>query len=411
LSLKKKPQSKQLKPLAKARSKGSPRVPTSALSPQIPGLKLGILGGGQLAQMLALAAYPYGILPQIYAPSSTEPAAQVSPFFFQGDLKDEKALESFLKQCDVVTFESEFLNASLLEKLSLDTQTPIFPHPRLMGELQDRLSQKRLLEKYKIPTAPWGVVDTWSDIEALTESLSSVGREIVLKQRRFGYDGYGTFFVNPKKDFSLWEQIQSKTKEGFIAESKIPFKRELALILARDRHGNIVDFPLVESKQTNARCDWVMGPIRHPKEQALRKVLKHFIRKEDYIGVIAFELFDTGKELLVNEIAPRVHNSGHYSQDALSMSQFQAHVMAVCNQQLFTPKVLAPFAMANLLGVTGETPSWPRTLWSSQHQGHLHWYGKKENRAHRKMGHINTLGKTPKAALSVALTARRKVTL
>lgn len=372
-----------------------------------PGLRLGILGGGQLARMLALAAYPYGITPHIFAAHREEPAAQVAPEFFAGKADDAEALKAFLKSCDVVTFESEFLNADLLERLSLSEKIPLFPRPALMGQLQDRLSQKQLLEKYKIPTAPYGKIDQWTDIEALID----LGREIVVKQRRFGYDGYGTFFVDTKSGQKSWDEIRQKTKEGFIGEKKISFRRELALLLARDRHGTIIDFPLVESKQTNARCDWVMGPIKHSKELALRKKLKTFLTKENYVGVMAFELFDDGKQLLVNEIAPRVHNSGHYSQEALTLSQFQAHVLAVAGYRLTPPQVLAPFAMANLLGESEQTPHWSDQLWTTSAPGQLHWYGKQSNRAHRKMGHLNALGKTPKAALKTALAARRKVQL
>lgn len=372
-----------------------------------PGYKLGILGGGQLARMLALAAQPYGILPQVYGPSSNEPAPQVTPFFFKGDLKDASALEAFLKACDGVTFESEFIDAELLEKLSNKTKTPIYPKPQLMGKLQDRLSQKQLLEKYKIPTAPYAAVASWPEIH----QLKSFGSEVVVKQRRFGYDGYGTFFVKTKSGENQWAEIHQKTSEGFIAEKKIAFKRELALLMARDQFGNIIDFPLVESHQTNARCDWVMGPIKHAKETALRKSLRTFLKKEDYVGLIAFELFDTGKDLLVNEIAPRVHNSGHYSQNALTLNQFQAHVLAVCGYKLFTPKVLSPFAMANLLGKSNRIPSWSPQLGDDKSQTQLHWYGKSENRAHRKMGHINAVASTPNAALKLALAARRKVQL
>lgn len=370
-----------------------------------PGLRLGILGGGQLAQMLALAAYPYGILPCIYATGPRDPAAQVSPHLFQGNLKDSEALEAFLRSCDVVTFESEFLDANLLKQLSEKSKTAIYPEPYLMGLLQDRLSQKQLLEKYQIPTAPYSQVSKWTDIL----QLKSFGSEVVLKQRRFGYDGYGTFFIKLKGGESSFNEVYKKSQEGFIAEKKIPFRRELALLMARDHFGQIVDFPLVESKQTNARCDWVMGPIRHPKEKSLRQALKKLLVKENYIGVIAFELFDTGKDLLVNEVAPRVHNSGHYSQNALTLSQFQAHVLAVTGSKLFTPEILSPFAMANLLGTSNVSPTWSHQLGKNNEAVQLHWYGKQDNRNHRKMGHINTLADTPKAALKMALSARRKV--
>lgn len=371
------------------------------------GTRLGILGGGQLARMLALCSYPYHILPQVYAKDQNEPAAQVTPHCYTGDPQDLQALQNFLSRCDVVTFESEFLDASLLEKLSRETLVPIYPSPALMGLLQDRLTQKQLLFKYKIPTAPYLEVNSWNDFQ----KVKALASEVVLKQRRFGYDGYGTFFMKASATESTWKDVQTKSAHGFIAETKILFKRELALLLARDRHGQVIDFPLVQSKQTKARCDWVIGPVKHKKEAALRKVLKHFLKKIDYVGVMAFELFDTGKELLVNEIAPRVHNSGHYSIDALTLSQFQAHVLAVTGYKLPTPKTLSTFAMANLLGESSKTPHWNQDWFQKNPQVHLHWYGKLENRPHRKMGHINCLGATPQEALKKSLLARRKVTL
>lgn len=372
-----------------------------------PDFKLGILGGGQLAQMLALAAHPYGIKPLIYANSAEEPAAQVTPSVHLGRLTDEKSLETFLRSCDVATFESEFLDANLLQKLSEKTKTPILPSPLLMGKLQDRWHQKNLLLQYKIPTAPFHKISSLEDLQ----KASPLGSEIVLKQRKFGYDGYGTFFISLKDADQHWEDVRQKTKEDFIGEQKIKFRRELALLLVRNSNGQIIEFPLVESQQTRAQCDWVMGPVSHPKEKALRRRLKTFIEKENYVGVMAFELFDTGKDLLVNEIAPRVHNTGHYSQNAMTLSQFQAHVLAVCNYDLPTPKILSPFAMANLLGQSGETPRWPRGILPAKEACQWHWYGKKENRRFRKMGHINALGKTPQKALKEALKARGKVQL
>lgn len=372
-----------------------------------PLIKLGLLGGGQLARMLALSAAPYGIQSQVFAKDSLEPAAQVTPFVYTGSPDDKVALKAFLSQCDVVTFESEFLNASLLTELCQETQTPVYPSPSLMGELQDRLTQKQLLFKHKIPTAPYVKVHSWSDWPAAVALSSS----LVLKQRRFGYDGYGTFFVKAHLTEAQWNDLQAKSAYGFIAEAKINFKRELALLLARDRHGRVIDFPLVESKQTQARCDWVMGPVKHPKEATLRKSLHLFLKKINYVGVMAFELFDTGKELLVNEIAPRVHNSGHYSINALTLSQFQAHVLAVAGFQLPKPRVISPFAMTNLLGQSSNSPLWNKDWFYKNPTAQLHWYGKRENRLGRKMGHINTIDKTSSLALRQAILARRKVQL
>lgn len=374
----------------------------------VPGFKLGILGGGQLARMLALAAYPYGFQVYIYAKDPKEPAAQVTPHVFVGEPHDRKALKNFLRQCDAVTFESEFLDATLLEGLCQETRVSVFPSPSLMGLLQDRLTQKQILFKHKIPTASYQEVSSESDFQ----KLKTFSKDVVLKQRRFGYDGYGTFFVNTTKDLLLWKkELQAKSAHGFIAETRIKFKRELALLLARDRHGQIVHFPLVESKQTNARCDWVMGPIQHPREPQLRKSLQLFLKKINYVGVMAFELFDTGQELLVNEIAPRVHNSGHYSLDALTLSQFQAHVLAVADCKLPSPQVLSAFAMANLLGQSTLIPQWDTDWFYKNPSSQLHWYGKADSRKDRKMGHINSLSSTPQKALKQAQRARKKVRL
>lgn len=367
--------------------------------------KIGILGGGQLARMMSLKTHELGLLPIIYSEKKDDPAALTTTFHFQGSSDAVTPLKNFLSQCDVVTFESEFLNGQLLAQLSQDTGTPIYPSPLLMEQLQDRATQKRLLHKFKIPTSQSMEVANLAELEL---AINVIGPKLVLKKRRFGYDGYGTFFIDANKDQkSHWKTYFENNVHGFIAEKFIPFKRELAILLARDLHGQVQTFPLVESKQTNARCDWVMGPIVHPRKKQLTQMLSQFVKKIDYVGVIAFELFDTGKELLINEIAPRVHNSGHYSQNALEYDQFQTHIMAISGfklpqNQLFTKG----FAMANLLGESNETPHWPQNL-----KGHLHWYEKSENRKSRKMGHINMLSASPKKALSLALKERKKVKL
>lgn len=371
-------------------------------------IKLGILGGGQLARMLALKSHELSILPLIYSSSKGDPAALVTSEHFSGSNSDINLLEKFLLRCDYVTFESEFLDGALLHELSKKNDIPIYPNPLLMDQLQDRATQKELLKANKIPTAKSLEV---KNLFELREAFQFIGKELVLKKRRFGYDGYGTFFVNSKNSDEKLNEILNSSPYGFIAEEKINFKREMAILLARDQFKNMVHFPLVESKQTQARCDWVKGPEKHSRTQKLLVNLKKFVTKIDYVGVIAFELFDTGKELLINEIAPRVHNSGHYSQNALDFDQFQTHVMAVCGFQIREPVQLTKaFAMANLIGQNSNSVKLPNSL-LKKIPAHLHWYCKKDNRAGRKMGHINTMASTPDAALKLALIARKKVSL
>lgn len=363
-------------------------------------LRLGILGGGQLARMLALQAHRMGIEPWVLCEKNTDPAAQVTRFWIEGSPHNPTDLSNFCSQVSFVTFESEFLDADVLASLN----EQIFPSPLLMGILQDRWSQKELLQKYKIPTAEYVVVENAEDLQ---QAWTHFPKGFVLKKRRGGYDGYGTYMVRTAKDLGPLLELLPKETSGFIAEAFIPFKRELAIILGRDQNKHSFTLPLVETKQTNAKCDWVQGPIKHTKASALIVRLQKMLQKENYVGVIGFELFDTGKEILVNELAPRVHNSAHYSLDALSEDQFSLHVKAVCGISCESPKLLAPgFAMANLLG-TKNSPA----DWKSDFTAKLHWYGKTENRPGRKMGHLTTTGATAKKALTQALKDRKKFSL
>jgi 5-(carboxyamino)imidazole ribonucleotide synthase len=183
----------------------------------------------------------------------------------------------------------------------------------------------------------------------------------------------------------------------------IPFKREVALIAARSRNGDSIRFPFVETFQENSRCLWVKGPLApSPKLAKIGRDVERFLREIDYVGVIGVELFETSTGYLVNELAPRVHNSGHYTQDAMTLDQFSAHVLAVIGRPLAEPEARAGgFAMMNLLGQHDKTPSWelPKDV-------HFHWYGKAENRVGRKMGHYNVLSTTPARALTIAKKKR-----
>jgi 5-(carboxyamino)imidazole ribonucleotide synthase len=382
---------------------------------QIPfaGIKIGILGGGQLARMLALKAHELGFVPVIFSASTLDPAAQVTPFHIKGEITHSKtstknlnALKSFLKICDVVTFESEFLNAQLLAELSIESGTAILPKPEKMAELQDRLTQKRLLVKSKLDTAHFTGVDNIDDLYA---AFKVIGPKLVLKKRLFGYDGNGTFFVTQKDSAQKLKKIFEKNPIGFIAEEFIPFKQELALIVGRDLFRNTIFYPLVQSQQIRARCDWIMGPVHHKKEKNLIKNIHNFLEQNNYVGVMGIECFDTGKDLLINEIAPRVHNTGHYTLNATYPDQFTAHIKAVCGQKLSPPLLTAAskgFAMVNLLGHSDLAPKWKADIHAA-----LHWYGKKDNRPGRKMGHLNSFHSSPQKALKWALNERKKIKL
>lgn len=370
-------------------------------SPYIsPELKVGILGGGQLARMLALSGHRLGLIPIIFSESKDDPAAQVTPHHFSGKISDSLALGRFIESCDIVTFESEFIDGVILSELSKKLNKNVLPDPLLMSSLRDRLYQKEFFKKYKLPTASYRPIASKSELDSAFKEL---GKKLVLKKRLFGYDGYGTYFLSSGSQ--LDPKINLQDANGYIAEETISFKRELALIIARDQFGTFVSYPLVESRQTQARCDWVRGPEKHPKLLDLIKKLKKFLAQTNYVGVMGIELFDTGGELLINEIAPRVHNTGHYTESACDFDQFLIHMMCVTGYKIPQPKILAKgFAMTNLIGSQDGHAHWDRSLKSP-----LFWYGKRENRPGRKMGHINSIDKNPKIALKLALQARTKV--
>ena len=364
--------------------------------------KIGILGGGQLARMLALRGFELGAQVHIYSESSNDPAAQVTRFSHQGKSDSTSDLKKFLKEVGVATFESEFMDAALLAKLSKETDTNIFPAPELMGKIQDRLSQKELLIKNKVPTTPYIAVANAEDLEKAFEEFGP----FVLKKRRFGYDGNGTFVCKDAKGLASLALMIDSEEYGWIAEKFVKFKRELACVIVRSSDGSIADLPIVETHQEDSRCLWVKGPIKtNTRLTALGTNLRKFLKNIDYVGAMGFEIFETEYDLIINELAPRVHNSGHYSMNALSEDQFSLHMKAVAGLRISSPLLLsAGFAMYNLIGSSKDTPQW-----SDIPDGvSFHWYGKTENRPGRKMGHMNALGTTPEAALTTLKIARRK---
>lgn len=365
-----------------------------------PGTKVGYLGGGQLARMLAQSAQNNGLEAHVLCPSKTDPAAQATGYFHQGDLNNQKDLENFLAKVDVATFESEFLNAEILTEAKKNTNATIYPTPELMGILQDRKTQKELFDQNRLPTSLWATVDTK---ELALDFIDRHGLPVVFKKRFFGYDGYGTFIVKTKKD--LLNFLEKDFEEGlFIVEQFIPFKKEVAIIIARSLDESFTHLPFVESFQKDARCDWVKGPYKTKHNKKMLPLLKRFLKKLHYVGVMGVEFFETSKGLIINEIAPRVHNTGHYSLTTEGLSQFDLHNMCLLGQKL--PKeieIKGGFAMANLIGEGGKVHLKPDPA--------LYWYGKADNRQGRKMGHLNGLGKSAKEALNTVLKKRRKYQL
>lgn len=363
--------------------------------------KIGIIGGGQLARMMLLKAHQLGMSCSVMSSFVNDPAGKVTSSWKKGDVKKLADVKNFIKDIDILTFESEFASKEILQFLATQKKIQVHPSPKLMMSLQDRLTQKKLLEKYKIPTSPFGEFDQLSKLDEVFHGLP-----LVFKARRDGYDGKGTYILKKTSD-KKFNTFFNNQENGLIWEKFIPFKRELAISLARNKKGEIVFLPLVESYQENYRCLWVKGPVVHKKLTSLKSKLKKLVEGEKYVGIIAFELFDDGENLIVNEIAPRVHNSAHYSQEGLTEDQFALHMKAISNEKLETPKcVQAGFAMYNLIGDTSKEPRW-----NSFKDCAFHWYGKDKNYAGRKMGHINAIGSSPNQALNKVKKMRKEIKL
>jgi 5-(carboxyamino)imidazole ribonucleotide synthase len=353
--------------------------------------------------MLALAAAPIGLKPSIFSESSEDPAAQVSAFWRPGNLQDPSAVREFARTLEYLTFESEFIDADFLRKALSGLSVRVFPSLDCLEVFQDRKSQKEKLKNAGINTSPFFAVNTESDLRTAFQLFRG---EFVLKLRKYGYDGKGTFYCKSERNLAELKPLLTQHKQGFIAEAIIAFKSECALMMFRSLDGSVASYPLMQTHQADSRCDWVLGPVSHPKLKSLIRKLTFLMNEMDYVGALGVELFNTGKELMVNELAPRVHNSGHFSQNAMTKDQFTLHLQCGLGAPLTPPKPLAKaYGMANLLGHSQRPPRPVQTTCA------LHWYGKSDNRPGRKMGHLNDLGATKTQVLKILLRERKKFEL
>ncbi len=356
---------------------------------------VGILGDGQLSRMLVQQGQRLGLNPWVLGSSPDSPAGQVTGAFLQGNIQNSKDIRRLFRMSSLIAFESEFVAKTALIEARRGLRTQIFPSPVLMDKLADRWSQKKLLVAADLPVAPFallgasGELDLQQELQRLSQTLK---RPLVIKQRKFGYDGYGTFYwPNTKKTQTAFSHALGPAfikNPGYIVEPLVQFRREMAVMVARSRNGECIAYPLVEWGSHQSKCLWVKGPTDHPAWKPTKLKIFSFLSQIKYVGVMAFEFFDTGKNLLVNEIAPRVHNSGHYTLEACQIDQFTMHWLCLLGAKLPQPRLTAPdFAMVNLLS-RGNAP----VRWQWPTVGQLHWYGKTQSRPGRKMGHLTVLG-------------------
>ncbi len=369
-----------------------------------PGKTIGVLGGGQLGRMFAHAAERLGYRIHIYEPEANGPAGEVSALETNRPYTDVEALTAFAKSVDVVTYEFENIPAEPL--WAIEKHVQLHPHWNVLETCQNRMREKNWLRKNNFSPVPFAEVEAGDDLGA---AIRKIGLPCVVKTADFGYDGKGQIKVSD--DATLARAAASFAKQRCVIEKFIDFKCELSVVVARSSTGEVKAFPVAENIHTKHILDFSIVPARVPADTAAEaeKLALAIVEKLNVVGLLAIELFLTDRgELLVNELAPRPHNSGHWTLDACVTSQFEQHARAVCGLPLGDVSVVAPVVMVNILGdawkwqgdkITGE-PDWPAVL--SHPRAKLHLYGKKEPRPGRKMGHFTVTAATAGAALEAA---------
>lgn len=360
----------------------------------VAGPRIGVVGGGQLARMMQPAAINLGIHLRVLAQTAEDSAAQVIPDTVIGPHDDLEALVAFAAQCDIVTFDHEHVPTEYLEELQR-RGVQVRPGPQALRYAQDKLEMRQALTAAGIPCPQWAHVQATADLDRFA---ASVGYPLVLKTARGGYDGKGVWVVaNRDEALDVVAQIIASETQ-VLAEQFVPFVREIAAQVARSPHGQCVVYPVVQSTQTNGICHEVIAPCpdldddRSAQAQAIAITVASTL---DVTGMLAVEMFDTGSAILVNELAMRPHNSGHWSIDGAVTSQFENHLRAVADWPLGSPAPVAPVTvMVNLLGGDiGDLQGAFRHVMARDPGVKIHVYGK-DVRPGRKVGHVTVMGDT-----------------
>ncbi len=355
---------------------------------------VGILGGGQLARMLALAGAPLGLRFRVLDQTADACAGQFAPLIV-GDYTDRAALETFASQVEVATFDFENVPAESAAWLA--ERVPVFPNPRALAMAQDRLAEKTLFRELGIPVPAFAPVDTR---EQLQQAVARIGTPCILKTRRLGYDGKGQFRLRGADDVdAAWAALGAQApKVGLILEGFVAFERELSVVACRTREGAFRTWPLTENWHVDGILSASLAPARVDAAQAQTAIAhaRSIAEALDYVGVFALEMFSRDGVLLANEMAPRVHNSGHWTIEGSETSQFQNHLRAVLGLPLGDTRMLGHACMLNWIGAL---PAAGPVL--AEAGGHWHDYGKSP-REGRKVGHA-TLRADSAAELADAL--------
>lgn len=371
------------------------------MKPILPGAMLGLLGGGQLGRMFTMTAHQMGYQVTVLDPDADSPAGRIADQFICADYADQAALQQMGEQCAAVTTEFENIPAEALAKLV--SYCSVSPDAHSVEIAQNRISEKQFLQSKGFPVAPFAVIEQSTDFEVVYDLFPGI-----LKVSQFGYDGKGQRHVNRAAE--LKTAFSDLGSVSCVLEKKLPLKCEVSVVLGRGHDGNVACFPVVENQHVNGILDISIAPARIPETlvESAYDVARKVADALNYRGVLCVEFFVLQDgQLLINEIAPRPHNSGHFSIDACVTSQFEQQLRALCHLPLGNTDLHQPCVMVNLLGDVwrkGE-PDWSQVL--GQPSVKLHLYGKTVARPGRKMGHFTVLDVTADEALARARSIKQ----
>jgi len=368
----------------------------------LPGATVGVLGGGQLGRMFVLRARTMGYRTAVLDPDPASPAGTAADLHLRAAYTEASALDRLAAECDAVTTEFENVPAEALERLPRSCR--VRPPVRAVAVTQDRISEKQFLERAGFATAPFHPVRDERDLE---RALGEVALPALLKTSRLGYDGKGQAPVDRPGDAAL--AFRALGSVDCVLERRLALECEVSVVLARGDDGAVAAFPVGENRHRDGILETTVVPARVGRAtlDEARAIACRVAAALDYVGVLGVEMFVAdGGRIYVNELAPRPHNSGHYTLDACSVDQFEQQLRALCALPLAEPRLLSPVAMINLLGDLWSSGE-PRWVEAFRRPGvKLHLYGKAEPRPGRKMGHLNCLADDPERALALALEAR-----
>lgn len=370
-----------------------------------PGSTIGVMGGGQLGRMFAVAARRMGYRVHIFSPEKNGPAAQLADFSTVADYQNEAAVVKFARAIDVLTFEFENIPAQTIEWAA--RERIVRPRGEVLHIAQNRMREKEFLAEAGLPVAPFHRVASLAD---LMTALGTIGRPAILKGAAFGYDGKGQERIDPETDAAaIWA---GREDEECVLEGVIDFEKELSVIIARGSDGGTAVFPVCENIHRQHILDVTVAPARVPEAVAMaaRDLAVAVAAQLDLVGLLAVEMFlQRDGQLVINELAPRPHNSGHWTIEGCATSQFEQHVRAVCGMPLGATDLLRPSAMVNLLGDLwqGGEPRWAGALQTPAVR--LHLYGKRDPRPRRKMGHLTATAERIEEAVERVRRARERL--